>query len=144
MAMAICTILVAALGFAPSLVNTGGRKAPPTLLIAVHGAASIGWLAMFLAQTTLAATRRTPLHRQLGTTAVFLAPVMIGLGYMVAIAMARRGFDVSGDLNIEVDPLLGLINPLGDLVTFGILVAAGYWYRHRSDIHKRSLPSSVA
>jgi hypothetical protein len=44
---------------------------------------------------------------------------------------------LSGDLKIQADPLLGLVNPLGDLVTFGILVAAGYWYRHRSDIHKR-------
>jgi hypothetical protein len=136
-AMAICMIVVAVLGFAPSIVNTVARKAPLTLLTAAHGAVSVAWLATFLAQTTLAATRRFPVHRQLGTTAVFLAPVMIVLGYLVAIAMARRGFDLSGDLNIGADPLLGLVNPLGDLVTFGILVAAGYWYRHRSDIHKR-------
>jgi len=53
------------------------------------------------------------------------------------IAMARRGFDLSGDLHIEADPLLGLVNPLGDLVTFGAMPAAGFGYRHRSDIHKR-------
>jgi hypothetical protein len=142
-AMAICTIVVAALGFAPSIIDEAARKAPPTPLIAAHGAASMTWLAMFLAQTTLAATRRTAVHRQLGTAAVFLAPVMIVLGYLVAIEMARRGFDASGDLAIDADPLLGLVNPLGDLLTFGILVAAGYWYRRRSDIHKRLMLLAV-
>src|SRR6266851_3598949 len=66
-AMAFCTIIVAVLGFAPSIVNTAARKAPPTLLIAAHGVVSVAWLAMFLAQTTLAATRRIPVHRRLGT-----------------------------------------------------------------------------
>ena len=51
--------------------------------------------------------------------------------------MARRGFDLSGDLGIDADPLLGLVNPLGDLATFGILVAGGYWCRHRRDVHQR-------
>jgi hypothetical protein len=94
---------------------------------------------MFLAQTILVATRRILVHRQIGTAAVFLAPAMIVFGYMVAITMARRGFDLTGDLHIEADPLLGLVNPLGDLFTFGILVAAGCWYRDRSDIHKRPM-----
>jgi hypothetical protein len=51
--------------------------------------------------------------------------------------VARRGFDLSGDLHIEADPLRGLVNPLGDLVTFGTLTATGFGYRHRGDIHKR-------
>jgi hypothetical protein len=135
--MAICTIITVILGFAPSLVNTAARKAPATPLATAHGIVYAAWLLMFLAQTTLVATRRIPVHRRLGTAAVFLAPMMIVLGYRTAIVMARRGFDLSGDLHIEADPLLGLVNPLGDLLIFGILVAAGFWYRHRSDIHKR-------
>jgi hypothetical protein len=135
--MAICTIMVIVLAFAPSLVNTDARKAPPTPLAVAHGIVYAAWLLMFLAQATLAATRRISVHRRLGTTAVCLAPVMIVLGYMTAITMARRGFDLSGDLHIEGDPLLGLVNPLGDLLLFAILVAAGFLYRHRSDVHKR-------
>jgi hypothetical protein len=135
--MAICTIITIVLGFAPSLINTAARKAPPTPLAVAHGIVYAAWLLMFLAQTTLVATRRISVHRRLGTAAVFLAPVMIVLGFMTAIVMARRGFDLSGDLHIEADPLLGLVNPLGDLLLFGILVTAGYWYRHQSDIHKR-------
>jgi hypothetical protein len=135
--MVICTIITVVLGFAPSLVHTAARNAPPTPLAVAHGIVYAAWLLIFLAQTTLVATRRISLHRTLGTAAVFLAPVMIVLGYMTAITMARRGFDLSGDLHIEADPFLGMVNPLGDLVPFGILVAAGFLYRHRSDIHKR-------
>ncbi len=135
--MAICTIVTILLGFAPSLINTDTRRAPPSSLAIAHGLVSAAWLLIFLAQTTLVATRRISTHRRLGTAAVFLAPVILVLGYMTAITMARRGFDLSGDLHIEADPLLGMINPLGDLVPFGMLVAAGFLYRHRSDIHKR-------
>jgi hypothetical protein len=135
--MAICTIITIVLGFAPSLINTAARKATPSPLATAHGIVSAAWLLIFLVQTALVATRRISVHRQLGTVAVFLAPVMIVLGYITAITMGRRGFDLSGDLHIEADPLLGMVNPLGDLVPFGILVAAGFLYRHRSDIHKR-------
>src|SRR5271165_1779694 len=135
--MAICTIITIVLGFAPSLIHTAARKAPHTPLAIAHGIVYAAWLLMFLAQTTLVATRRISVHRRIGTAAVFLAPVMIVLGCLTAIVMARRGFDLSGDLHIEADPLLGLVNPLGDLFLFGILVAAGYWCRNRSDIHKR-------
>jgi hypothetical protein len=135
--MAICTILIIVLGFAPSIINTTARRAPPSPLATAHGIVSAAWLLIFLSQTTLVATRRISVHRRLGTAAVFLVPVMIVLGYMAAITMGRRGFDLSGDLHIEADPLLGMVNPLGDLLVFGILVAAGFLYRHRSDIHKR-------
>jgi hypothetical protein len=137
MAMAICAIVIAALGFAPSGLDPTARRGPLTPLVAAHAAMSVAWLALFFVQTALAARRQIDLHRRLGAMTMLLAPVMIVSGYMVAIAMARRGFDLSGDLGIDADPLLGLINPLGDLATFGILVAGGYWYRRRRDVHKR-------
>ena len=135
--MAVCAIIIVGAGFAPSIISTTARNAPLTRLAIAHSALSFVWLVIFFAQTTLAATRRVAIHCQLGTAAIFLAPAMIVLGYLVATTMARRGFDLSGDLKIEADPLLALVNPLGDLITFGTLVAAGFWYRHRSDIHKR-------
>jgi uncharacterized membrane protein YozB (DUF420 family) len=137
MAMAICAIVIAVLGFAPSSLDPTARRGPLTPLVAAHAATSTAWLALFFVQTALVARRQIELHRRLGTVTMLLAPVMIILGYMVAITMARRGFDLSGDLGIDNDPLPGLVNPLGDLATFGILVAGGYWYRQRRDVHKR-------
>ena len=134
---AIAGIITVVVGFGPSLVNTGPRKAPLTPLVAVHGIVCVAWLLLFLAQTTLVATRRLRLHRRLGIAAGFLAAALIVSGYMTSIAMARRGFDLSGDLHAQLDPLALLVFPLGDLVTFGALLAAGYLYRRRGDIHKR-------
>jgi hypothetical protein len=135
--LALATIITVVAGFGPSLVNTAARKAPLTPLAAAHGIVYLAWLLVFLTQTTLVATRRIPVHRRLGIAAVFLAPVMIVLGYVTAIAMARRGYDLSGDIHIEADPFLGLVNPLGDLLIFGVLLALGFLYRHRVDVHKR-------
>lgn len=135
--MAIATLVTVVAGFAPSIINTAARKAPLTPFATAHGIVSFLWLLVFLTQTTLVATQRIPVHRRLGIAAAFLAIVLVVLGYRIAIIMARRGFDLSGDLHIESDPLLGMVNPLGDLVPFVILLAVGYWFRHHGDVHKR-------
>lgn len=135
--MAVATLITVVLGFAPSILNTATRKSPLTPFATAHGVVSFAWLLLFLVQTILVATRRIPVHRRVGTAAALLAAILVVLGYLTAITMARRGFDLSGDLHIESDPLLGLINPLGDLVPFVILLSAGYWFRHRGDVHKR-------
>ncbi|MEO8125441.1 MAG: hypothetical protein ABJF23_33215 [Bryobacteraceae bacterium] len=78
------------------------------------------------------------MHRRLGVIAVVLAVIMVPLGYASAMAMARRGFDLSGDLNLKGGDLLyELVFPLGDLVTFAVLVPAGLWLRRKPMIHKR-------
>ena len=62
---------------------------------------------------------------------------MIPLAFASAIGMARRGFDLSGDLNIHADPLLPLVFQLGDLLALAILLTAALLYRRRAEIHKR-------
>ena len=135
--LSIAMIVIVAGGFGPSLVDTRARHLPVTPMVVLHGVAYAAWLALFLAQATLGATRRTSMHRRLGKTVVVLAPIMVVLGYMTSVAMAHRGIDLSGDLHTESDPLLGIVNPLGDLLAFTILVAAGFYYRRRPAVHKR-------
>jgi hypothetical protein len=141
--VAIVAILTSLVSFTPSIVNQTGRNAPLTSLIVLHSVVFSAWLLVFLAQTTLAATRRINSHRRLGAVSALLAIAMIVLGYMSSIAMVRRGFDLSGDLNVKADPLFNLIFPLQDLFVFAVLVAAGYWFRHRSEIHKRLMVLAV-
>jgi hypothetical protein len=62
---------------------------------------------------------------------------MVVAGYATAIDQGRRGFDLSGDLNIGTDALGPLVFPFADIATFGLLVGAGVWYRRRPDVHKR-------
>jgi len=136
-AMALAMILAAGAGFAPSLVDTAGRKAPVTPLVAVHGVLFALWMVVFLVQTSLVSQGRTAIHKKLGPVACGLAAIMVIVGYVTAREMVRRGFDLSGDLNAQADPSFQVVFALGDLLTFAVLITAGVLYRHRSDVHKR-------
>jgi hypothetical protein len=51
--------------------------------------------------------------------------------------MARRGFDSSGDLRIDHDPLYECVFPFSNLLIFSLLAIAARSYRRRPEIHKR-------
>ena len=51
--------------------------------------------------------------------------------------MARRGYDLSGDLRIDHDPLYESISPFSNLVVFSVLAVAALIYRQKPEIHKR-------
>jgi len=125
------------LGFGPSLINSANRKGTLTGLVVVHAVLSLAWLAVFFTQATLVAHGNIALHRRVGTMAALLAISIIGTGYFTCVAMARRGYDLSGDLNAQADPLYQLVFPLNNLLVFAILLGLGYWYRRRPETHKR-------
>ena len=135
--MALVAFAIVIAGFGPAVVNTAGRKAPVTFLVGLHGAVFTAWLVLFLAQTLLVGKGRLAAHRRLGYVGAALAVLMVVFGYTTAITMARRGFDLSGDLNAAADPLGLLVFQLGDLLSFGVLVGAAIAYRRRPEVHKR-------
>jgi hypothetical protein len=152
-AVGLGVIVAAVAGFAPSLVYPERRLGPISLLAAVHGLAATAWVVLFIAQSWLVAARRTAVHRRLGWVAVGIAVAMLVLGYLTVIEQTRRGYDLSGDLNIKVDPAGEAVFPLGDLVTFAVLVGAALWHRRRPELHKRlmvlgtvgaMMPSAIA
>lgn len=136
--MAIIAIAIAITGFGPTAVSTASRRAPLTWALASHGAIFGAWLLLFLTQTILVTKRKIAVHRRLGYLGAFLAVLMVLSGYITAIAMARRGFDLSGDLiQGNSDPLELLVFQLGDILSFSILVGLAIWYRNNSAVHKR-------
>jgi len=136
--MAVTSAAIAVAGFAPSLLDSSGRKAPLTWAAAAHGALFSAWLLLLLAQTVLVRTRQIAMHRRLGFAGLVLAAAMVATAYPTVLAMARRGFDLSGDLSNFRGGVRGqLIFQLGDILSFAVLVAAGVWQRHRPAIHKR-------
>ncbi|WP_174291083.1 hypothetical protein [Sphingomonas bacterium] len=138
--MAVACLLVSAVPFAPSMVDRSHRLGSATALVVVHGGLFFAWLLAFLAQTILIGRGDYHAHLRLGIAAAILAAAMVLVGYETAIAMTRRGFDFSGDLDLVHDPLGPrgqLIFPLLDIAEFGLLIAAGLILRHRSDYHKR-------
>jgi hypothetical protein len=146
---AIIALVIVAAGFGPAMIDTASRRAPLTGFIIAHGVMTLGWLALYLAQTVLVATGRVHLHRRLGTTGAVLAVPIILVGYQTTITMVRRGFDLSGDLlgRIGVPDATRLLGstvfPLGGLVQFGVLVAVALLYRRRPEIHKRLMVLAV-
>ena len=134
--MGLVAVAVVAFGFAPNLFGPH-RNAPLTPLAWLHGAAFSAWLFLYLVQVTLVALNRRELHRRLGLAGAVVAALMVGTGYATTIAMGRRGFDLSGDLRIEADPLGNMVFPLGDLMSFAVLVVAAFLCRRRPEIHKR-------
>ena len=51
---------------------------------------------LFVVQTALVSARRTDIHRRLGVLGGALALLMLVVGYLAAIAAARRGFSTPG------------------------------------------------
>jgi uncharacterized membrane protein YozB (DUF420 family) len=146
-AVTLLVILLQVAGFGPSLLDQSMRNGRPSSLVVIHGVVASAWLLLFLAQATLVATGRTSVHRRLGAIALALTAVMIVLVFQMTIEMVRRGHDLSGDLmrraaapGAPVPSVAERDGGLGGLVAalnFGVLVAAGWWYRRRPEIHKR-------
>ena len=143
--MAIVMLAISIVGFMPSIVHPGGRRAPLTLLAAAHGIVFFAWLLLFLVQSLLVAAQRIGWHRRLGLTSVFLLALIIPLSYETTVDMVRRGFDLSGDQRVdsqsqprgELDgPTASVFNFLG-LMAFAILAVSAICYRRKPEIHKR-------
>jgi hypothetical protein len=144
----VFAILLACAGFGPSLIDQSRRNAPITPLLIAHGAAALAWLVLFLTQAALVASRRVAVHRRIGWVGLLLAAAMIVLGFYTSIDSSRRYVDLSGDVTrlfvapesppiTEAEITASVWGPLSVLLSFSILVAAGLWYRHRPEIHKR-------
>jgi hypothetical protein len=99
----------------------------------VHGAVFSAWIALFVAQTSLVAARRTDVHRRLGLAGAALAAVMIVAALTAAIVSGRRNVAAG----FETEALAFLTTPLSSMAVFLTLVAAALYYRRRPETHKR-------
>jgi hypothetical protein len=131
--MAVAVIIPVFAGFAPSYYLRAYYGTTPLIpLLHLHGLVFTSWLVLFLMQTTLVATKRTNVHRRLGVAGAVLAVLMLLVGTGTAIIRAKQGAPPDSP-----EPLVFLTIPLGDMLVFAILVGAGFYYRRRTDVHKR-------
>lgn len=135
--MGLAAIAFSVASFAPSLIQTSARNGPLTPLLALHGSASVIWLVLFVVQARLVAVRRVGLHRRVGVASLAVAALFVWSGYLMVVAMGRRGYDMSGDLAARADPLAALGFPLLDLGLFAVLVTAAVLARRRPAVHRR-------
>lgn len=101
-------------------------------LLHVHGLVFTSWLALFFAQVVLVAAHRTGVHRRLGVAGGALAALVAAVGVVTAVVRAKQGAAPPG-----FPPLAFLAIPLTDMLVFSSLVGAGFYFRRRTDTHKR-------
>lgn len=131
--MAIALLITAIAGFGPTYFFKPVHPSPPlSPLLHVHGLVFTAWLVLLIVQSGLIRADRADLHKRLGLFGAALAVGVVILGFLVAREAARRGTSADG-----MSPLAFMIFPLGQILLFGVFVAAGLWNRRRPEIHRR-------
>jgi len=134
--MALLFAVLVVWGFSRTVnENLFHAAVPRPFLLWIHGAAFAGWVAFFIAQSTLVRVQKVSWHRFLGWFGVALATVMVPLGFTIAIIMAR--FDASRLHESGVDAFLSI--PFFDMTAFGVLIALAIYWRKRPEFHRRLL-----
>ena len=150
--MAVLFIAAVLLGFVPDSVTkvglvAGGKRPAFPLILHFHAVVTGGWLVLLLAQTSLMATGRSAGHKQLGLTALVLAPAVIIVGIILVPTMYHQawetvhavpgGIDAAGQARLDGQANVTL-NQLRNGLLFGFTVLMAMRLR-KSDLatHKR-------
>jgi hypothetical protein len=139
--MAIVSVAILFLGFAPSFYLKPVIQAPPPLstLTVAHGIVGTLWMALFVAQAAFISTGRTALHRQLGMMGALLFGLMAMLGFWTAITAGQLGHAPPE----SAPPLAFMALPLIGMTASLLLVALALWNRRHSDWHKRLMLAAM-
>ncbi len=101
-------------------------------LVHIHAIIFMGWVALFVIQSRLAASGSKALHRKLGQIGAGLSALLVILGFWITIDVVQRGLTP-----FFFQPQHFLIaNPLTVLV-FAALTAAAIRFRRHPDWHMR-------
>src|SRR5262245_42032791 len=113
--MAFLLLLIVFLGFSRTYyLRPAFHPEPLMALLHVHGIIFTLWIALFITQTSLIATRRPRTHMRLGWAGGVLAILMIVIGTLTAIVRAKSAPAPPGFSS----PLIFLTIPLGDMLSF--------------------------
>lgn len=128
-ALVMSLLLVA--GFSVQLaMGRSSFSAPP--VIHAHAIVFMGWVVLYVLQNAFVATGAMTLHRRLGWIATGWIVAMLVLGFVVTIAMVRRG-----QVPFFFRPLQFMIFDPASLVAFAGLTTAAILLRRRTDWHRR-------
>lgn len=132
--LALLAVAIAAVGFWPTyfgpLVAGAADKTP---IVHLHAAVYVGWLAIFVTQTVLAATGRIAAHIKLGRFAIGYGVLLIAVGLLTAFAR----FALLVRAGEAADAQAQLLGPLLDMLVFAPFFAAAIYYRRKPELHKR-------
>jgi hypothetical protein len=106
---------------------------PRPLLLWMHAAAFSAWMVFFIAQSALVRARKVSVHRSLGWFGAGLAPVMIVLGFTIAVVMAQ--FDAVMLHQQDADAFLSI--PFADMIIFLSCIGLAIYWRKKTEYHRR-------
>lgn len=134
LSIALVCLSIALIGFWPTYFGPLVSGAPHgSVIIYLHAIVFMGWIVLMIAQARLAATGRITQHMKLGTFGFAWGLLVLLVGW--ATAISRFGDRVeAGDFAEAHNQLFA---PLTDLLVFGPVLAAAWFYRRKPEIHKR-------
>jgi hypothetical protein len=106
---------------------------PRPFLLWIHASAFTAWVIFFISQSALVRVRRVSWHRSIGWFGAGLATVMVPLGVVTAIVMAR--FDTVQLHLPGADAFLSV--PFYDMLAFGVCIALAIYWRAKPELHRR-------
>ena len=106
---------------------------PRPFLLWIHAAAFSSWVVFFILQSTLVRTHHVRVHRSLGWFGAALGTLMVPLGIVTAIVMAR--FDTVRLHQPGADAFL--IVPFFDMLAFGACFGLAVLWRKKPEYHRR-------
>jgi hypothetical protein len=125
-------IVAVFIGFAHTYFLAGIFMAKlPSWLVHLHGALFTSWIVLLAAQVVLVSVGRVRWHMRLGVLGMFVAPLMVVVGFATLVAAVRRQFVPPAPLRIIL---------VGDALTlcmFAGLVLAAFLARRDAAAHKR-------
>jgi hypothetical protein len=121
-------------GFSRTVNDNLLHAAPPRpFLLWIHGAAFAAWVVFFIAQSTLVRVHKVSWHRLMGWFGTGLATVMVVLGMVIAVIMAR--FDAVQLHQSGTGAFLSI--PFYDMIAFGVIIALAIYWRTKPEFHRR-------
>jgi len=135
-ALSIFMVGIVFAGFWPSYYGPllrGDANRP--LVIHVHGAVFMGWMALLVTQVALAWRGRVQMHRRLGRWGIAYGFAVIVMGTIAGIAAPVMHLQ-TGEWT-EARAAGFVLVTMGDMVLFGSLFIAAVIYRRKPEIHKR-------
>ncbi len=129
--MAIVMALTAVAGFSTQLAAGRSSFSAP-LLVHAHAIVFFGWIVLYVLQNAFAARHSMTWHRRLGWLATAWIAAMVVLGFMVTVAMARRG-----QVPFFFTPLQFLVFDPMSVIAFAGLSTAAITLRRQTEWHRR-------
>lgn len=157
--MAAWFILIVLAGFIPDSVTKvqmvqAGQRPPFPLILHAHAVAMGSFLMLLLAQTTMVATGRNELHKQIGIAAFVLVPVLVLVGIVLAPTMYYQTWNAlqtaPASARAQLQQVLSireniLLLQLSVGLLFGTFIAIALSARaHNSGLHKRMMILATA